>query len=206
VRHNSGVPTSGSDEPGRDADAPVPPEPGPAPQWTQQPQYGAPPQPYGAQPYGPPQPYGQPPQYGPQYGPPSGPQPYGAPPYDPGQYAPYGAPGQQFGTPPAPPAPKSKVGLIAILTGVALLVIAGAVVLVLSLRSTVLDAASAEHDVAAQFEQREGVAIDLTCPKDMKVTTGATYTCTGKTADGESVTIKLAITDAKTGAYTWTES
>jgi uncharacterized membrane protein len=95
--------------------------------------------------------------------------------------------------------------VIAILTGVALLVIAGVVVLVLSLQSTVLDAASAERDVAAQFEQREGVAIDLNCPNDMKVKAGATYTCTGKTADGESVTIKLAITNAKTAAYTWTE-
>jgi uncharacterized membrane protein len=103
------------------------------------------------------------------------------------------------------PARKSKVGLIAILTGVALLVIAGVVVVVLSLRSPVLDAASAERDVAAQFEQREGVAIDLHCPNDMKVKAGATYTCTGKTADGESVRIKLAITNAKTAAYTWTE-
>jgi hypothetical protein len=103
------------------------------------------------------------------------------------------------------PAPKSKAGLIAILTGVALLVIAGGVVLVLSLRSPVLDATSAERDVAAQFEQREGVAIDLHCPNDMKVEAGATYTCTGKTANGESVTLKLAITNAKTAAYTWTE-
>jgi hypothetical protein len=112
-------------------------------------------------------------------------------------------PGQQFGPPAV--APRSKVGLIAILTGVALLVIAGVVVLVLSLRSTVLDAASAERDVAAQFEQREGVAVELDCPDDMEVTAGATYTCTGKTADGESVTLRLAITDEKTAAYTWTE-
>jgi uncharacterized membrane protein len=195
-------PPQGGDEPGRGEGAPVPREPGPTPQWGQSPQYGPPPQPYGPPPqYGQP-PYGQPQPYRqPQYGTP----PYGAPQYDPGQYGPYGAPGQQFGPPPAAPAPKSKVGLIAILTGVALLVIAGVVVLVLSLQSTVLDAASAERDVAAQFEQREGVAIDLNCPNDMKVKAGATYTCTGKTADGESVTIKLAITNAKTAAYTWTE-
>ena len=144
--------------------------------------------------------------------PPLGLDPHGAPQqpdaavrFDPGQNAPYGVPGQQFGPPPAAPAPKSKVGLIAILTGVVLLVIAGVVVLVLSLRSTVLDAASAERDVAAQFEQREGVALDLTCPNDMKVRTGATYTCTGRTDAGEKVTLKLAITDARTAAYTWTE-
>jgi hypothetical protein len=39
----------------------------------------------------------------------------------------------------------------------------------------------------------------------MKVKAGATYTCRGKTADGESVTLKLTITDEKTAAYTWTE-
>jgi uncharacterized membrane protein len=210
-------PPQGSDEPGRDEGAPTP-QPGPPPQWGQEPQYEPPPQPYGRQPqygqpfYGPPSQYGPPQSYG--QPPPYGPQPYGAAQYDPGQAPygaapygapPYGAPGQQFGPPPAAPAPKSKVGLIAILTGVALLVIAGAVVLVLSLQSTVLDAASAERDVAAQFEQREGVSVDLNCPNDMKVTAGATYTCTGKTANGESVRIKLAITNAKTAAYTWTE-
>jgi hypothetical protein len=174
-------PPQGSDEDGHGEGA-VPPEPGPTPPWGQNPPYGQPPQPYGP-----------PPQYG-------RPQPYGAP-----QYTPYGVPGQQFGPPPAAPAPKSKVALIPILTGVALLVIAGVVVLVLSLRPTVLDAASAERDVAAQFEQRERVAIELTCPDDMKVKAGATYTCHGKTADGESVTLELAITNAKTAAYTWTE-
>jgi hypothetical protein len=97
------------------------------------------------------------------------------------------------------------VPLIVALTAVALVVIAGAAILVMTLRSTVLDAASAERDVAAQFEQREGVAIELTCPPDMKVRAGATYTCTGKTAAGESVTLKLTITNAKTAAYTWTE-
>ena len=53
-----------------------------------------------------------------------------------------------------------------------LLVIAGVVVLVLALQSTVLDAAAVERDVAAQFEQREGVAIELDCPDDMKVEAG----------------------------------
>ena len=39
----------------------------------------------------------------------------------------------------------------------------------------------------------------------MKVRPGATYTCPGRTADGESVTLNIAITDADTAAYTWTE-
>jgi hypothetical protein len=177
-------PPQGSDEPGGDAAAPplVPgptPSYGPPPGYAQNQPYGQPP-PYGRpQPYAPPPVYGQPPQYGP---------------------APYGLP---VGT--AEPQPKSKVGLIALLTGLALLVIAGIVVLVMTLQSTVLDAASAERDVAAQFEQSQGVAIDLDCPSDMEIRTGATYTCTGKTADGESVTLRLTITDARTAAYTWTE-
>lgn len=165
------------------------------------PQYGPPA--YGQAPsYGPSQPYGQPgqapfggtPGYGPpqQYG-----TPYGVPPYP--------APGPQYGSAPQAPAAKSKVGLIALVTGVLLLVIAGVVVLLLSLQSKVLDASAVERDVAAQFEQREGVAIDLDCGDDMKVRPGATYTCTGRTADGESVTLKIAITDADTAAYTWTE-
>jgi uncharacterized membrane protein len=188
------TPSYGASEPYH----PNPPD-NPNPPYGGNPPYGQPPA-YGQAPaYGRAPAYGQAPQYGaPQYGTqPYGTQQYGA--------SPYGVPGQQFGPPPAAPAQKSRVGLIAILTVVALLVIAGAVVLVMSLRSTVLDAASAERDVAAQFEQRAGVAIDLTCPGDMKVKAGATYTCRGKTADGESVTLKLTITDEKTAAYTWTE-
>ena len=166
----------------------IPPYLPSGPSYTPSPGYGSYP-PYGVAP--PAQPYGQP--WGTQaYGPP----PYGQPPY--------GLPGQAFPAPAGPPQ-KSKVGLIAFLTCVILVVIAAGVVLVMTLQSTVLDATSAERDVAAQFEQREGVAIDLTCPHDMEVRRGATYTCTGKTADGESVTLRLTITDAKTAAYTWTE-
>jgi hypothetical protein len=168
------------------------PEPGAAP-------YGG--QPYGSQPYAG-QPYAGQPYTGQPHGaPPYGSQPYAGQPYG---TPPYGAPGQQFGPPPGPPQ-KSKVGLIAVLTAVVLVVIAGVVVLVMALQPTVLDAASAERDVAAQFEQLEGVAVELDCPDDMKVSAGATYTCTGKTAEGESVTLRLSITNPKTAAYTWTE-
>ena len=163
--------------------------PGAAP-YTATPGYGQAPQ------YAQPSQYGQPPQYAQssQYGPsPQAGTPYGVPGYGP----PYGAP--------PPPAQKSKVGLIAVVAAVALLVIVGVVVLVLSQQSTVLDPSAVERDVAAQFQQREGVAIDLDCGETMKVRSGATYTCKGRTADGESVTLKIAITDAKTAAYTWTE-
>jgi hypothetical protein len=181
------------------------------------PSYGAPAYGQQAQSYGQPAPqYGEPAQPTPPYGQPYGqaPQapgtgtPYGQPPY--GQPAPqYGGPpygGPPYGTPPyGQPAEKSKVGLIALVTGIALLVIAGVVVLVMSLQSTVLDPAAVERDVAAQFQQREGVAIELNCPDDMEVSANATYECTGTTADGESVTLQIAIADENTAAYTWTE-
>jgi hypothetical protein len=83
--------------------------------------------------------------------------------------------------------------------------IALVVVLVMSLQSTVLDPAAVERDVAAQFQEREGVAVDLDCADDMEVVKGATYECSGTTADGESVTLRIAITDEDSAAYTWTE-
>jgi hypothetical protein len=100
---------------------------------------------------------------------------------------------------------KSDVGLVALATVAALLVIAGVVVVVVSLQTAVLDRAAVERDVAAQFEQREGVAVQLSCPDDMTVKANATYDCRGTTDEGESVTLRIAITDVDTAAYTWTE-
>ena len=152
--------------------------PTPPPTYGQNPSYGQSP-PYGPPIYGPPRP-----QYGaPQYGPP--PPQYGAPQYGPQQ--------------------KSKVGLIALVTGVLLVLIAAVVVLVMTLQSTVLDPAAVERDVAAQFQEREGVSVELDCGDDMELIEGATYECDGTTADGESVTLRIAITDEKSAAYTWTE-
>ncbi|MCV2489110.1 DUF4333 domain-containing protein [Geodermatophilus sp. YIM 151500] len=73
------------------------------------------------------------------------------------------------------------------------------------LGSRVLDRTAVERDVAAQFEQREGVALDLSCDERMLVVTGATYTCRGATADGEDVTIRITVTDAAEAAYSWAE-
>ena len=168
-----------------------PPPYGPPPQPPSQPygQYGNQPSgqapPYGQTLSGPPQYgqaplYGQPPQYGPQYG----------------QPPPYGRP--------ATPA-KSRVGLIAAVTAGIVALIAVGVVLALTMSSTVLDRNAVQEDVAAQFEEREGVAIDLECAEEMEVTSGATYECTGTTADGEDVTLQIAVTDEETAAYTWTE-
>ena len=104
---------------------------------------------------------------------------------------------------PEPQPVKSRVGLV--VAGIVLLVllIAGGTALALGLRSTVLDPAAVERDVAAQFEDVEGVAVALTCPDDMEVASGEVYTCSGTTADGEEVTIEIRIADSLDGAYTW---
>jgi hypothetical protein len=136
-------------------------------------------------------------------------QPYG--PVQPGygQPQPSGQPG--FGAPgPAPywqqaPAQKSRVGLIAAVTAIIVLAIAGVVVLVMALQTTVLDRAAVERDVAVQFEEREGVAVDLSCEEEMTVDPGATYECTGTTADDEDLTLQIRIEDEDSAAYTWTE-
>jgi hypothetical protein len=180
--------------------------------------------PHGASEYGPPaqppqtapgRPYGQPAYGQPGYGQPGYGQPYGQPPQAPQPGHPYaqpgyGQPGQSYGQPgywpPAgPPAKKSKAPLIAAVAGVLVLLVVGAVVLAFALRSTVLDPRSVESDVAAQFGEREGVAIELDCTDDMPVDAGASYDCTGTTADGEDVTLQITITDAEQAAYTWTE-
>ena len=67
-----------------------------------------------------------------------------------------------------------------------------------------LDPQAVQRDVAAQFEERENVSVDLTCDEDMTVDTGATYTCEGTTGEDEDVTITIRVTDDD-GAYEWSE-
>ncbi|SHN59048.1 protein of unknown function [Geodermatophilus obscurus] len=180
---------------------PPPGEPGwPDQPWPQQPgPWGPPaPGPYGGQP-----PYGQPP-----YGQP----PPGQPPYWVGQPQhgqPWGQPqhGQPWGQPPyGPPAPprRSRKGLVAGIVVPAVLLLV-TVVLARLFADTVLDTSAVEDDVAVQFEQIEGVAIELTCDDEMQVEQGADYECTGTTADGEEVTLRIVITDETDASYTWEE-
>jgi Domain of unknown function (DUF4333) len=176
-----GAPPPG--EPGRPPQQPWPPAQWPQPGPQQPGPWGPPaPGPWGGHP-----PQGQPPHgqpaSGPQYG-----QPWGAPPY---------------GPPPAPPR-RSRRGLVAGIVVPAVLLLV-AVVLARLFADTVLDPERVEADVAAQFEQIEGVAIDLTCDDEMQVEQGADYECTGTTADDEEVTLRIVITDEDTAAYTWEE-
>jgi hypothetical protein len=193
-----------------------------------EPQYGGQPGPsgrpapsgYGGQQppsYGPAgQPYGSPPPYGPQ---PPGAPPYGQPQYGQPQYGqpPYGQPqyGQPAYGPPGPgPAPspygettvarRSHTGLYLGLVALAVLLVL-AVVLSRLLGDQVLDRSAVERDVAAQFQQNYGVAVELSCPETMVVENDAVYRCTGKTTDGEEVTVEIRITDPEDAEYTWGE-
>jgi hypothetical protein len=183
-------------EPGA-AQPPAAPQPPPGSEYgrTWQPPYGAPPPGSAQQPPPPPGwgPYTQGPYAQPHYDQPH----HGQPAY-----------GQQFyGPPPGQLAPprKSRAGIIAAVAGAVVLLAVVGIGLAFALRSEVLDPRAVERDVSAQFEQREGVAVDLDCADGMKVRTGATYECTGVTDDQESVTLRITITDEKSAAYTWTE-
>jgi hypothetical protein len=66
----------------------------------------------------------------------------------------------------------------------------------------ILDRSAVEAAVSLQFEQREGVAVNLACAGRMVVAAGATYPCDGATADGEEIQIEVRLTD-DSGAYTW---
>jgi hypothetical protein len=134
----------------------------------------------------PPPPFGPPGQYGP-----------------PSQFGSYGVPGPY--AMPQEPTRKSRVGVLIGVTALILALVAIGVVLAMHLGPTVLDRTAVERDVAAQFEQLEGVAIDLSCPQEMKVESGAEYRCTGTTADGEEVKVAIRIGDELNGDYTWTE-
>src|SRR3954454_25332810 len=142
-------------------------------------------------------PYGQP---GPGYGGP-GPGGYGQDSFPPDQY---GQPGQQFGPASYGAGPygqpyggrrRSNAGLIVSLVVLGVVIIAAVVLLPNLLRSDVLDSNTTARNVGSQLEQQTGVPVDLTYDNDMKVRNGATYPCSGTTADGEDIAITITITD-----------
>ena len=58
-----------------------------------------------------------------------------------------------------------------------------------------LAAAQVERDVAAQYEQREGVALDVRCAEDMPKESGGVFACDGTTAEGEDLYVEIQIAD-----------
>jgi len=178
----------------------------PSPQYGQQPPYGQPPQ-FGQQP-----PYGQPAQYPPsqygQYGHPQQypPPQYGQPQYGQAQYgqAQYGQAPAGWGQPAQPARRRSRrLGLLLgiVVLGVAVVV---AVAQGSGLGGTRLDPDAVQRDVAEQFEELEGVALELTCDEEMTVEPDRSYRCQGRTADDERVTVTITLTDDE-GGYTWAD-
>ena len=77
-------------------------------------------------------------------------------------------------------------------------------VLVRSLEPGELDAAQVQREVAAQYEAREGVALDLSCPDEMPVESGGVFACRGTTAQREDVYVEIQIADPEEDvAYHW---
>jgi hypothetical protein len=170
--------------------------------------WGPPPSPG---PYGQPGPYGAPGQYA-QPGRYAQPGPYG-PPGEYGSPGSYGGPHQSYGYgqqpgwgqpgwAPAQPAhePRRSLATLVFLA----VIIAGVVVFVLTTGATRLDPDAVERDVAAQYEQREGVSLDLFCDQAMNVRSGRTYECAGTTGDGRDVTITIEVLSPD-GDYTWSD-
>ncbi len=165
------------------------------PQWGQQPQWSPPQQPQWSPP--------QQPQWGQPQQPQWGQQPW---PGGPGQFGPPS--GQHWAPVSAPAAPPRDRTRRRLLTALAVLIVAiaaavGGLVYVLSF--TTLDPSRVERDVAALFEERYQIALDLSCPDDMKVASGEVYRCSGSTPQGEQVEIEIRIDDSLDGTYTWGE-
>jgi cytoskeletal protein RodZ len=122
-------------------------------------------------------------------------QPYGQP-Y--GQ--PVGGPGAPFGQP-APPfgyqqPPKKKTGLIVGSIVGAVVLIGGLVVGAIFLfGSKTLDQGDAEQQVSAASEQLTGTAVaDVSCPADVEVEQGGTFTCTA-TLEGQDISFTVTQKD-----------
>jgi hypothetical protein len=80
----------------------------------------------------------------------------------------------------------------------------GTVLLLVRMGTTALDPQAVQRAVAEQFQQRQGVGVELRCGDDMTVEAGRAYECSGTRADGEQVTVTITITD-EAANYTWSE-
>jgi hypothetical protein len=142
----------------------------------------------------------------PQWG---GQQPWGRPqpwPGGPGQYGPPS--GQQWtpgSAPAALPPDRTRRRLLIALVVLSVAIAAAVAGLVYVLSFTTLNPSRVERDVAALFEERHQIELDLSCPDDMKVVSGEVYRCSGSTPQGEQVEIEIRIDDSLDGTYSWVE-
>ncbi|MGY1808018.1 DUF4333 domain-containing protein [Blastococcus sp. SYSU D00669] len=131
-------------------------------------------------------PVGQQP-YGQQYGQ----QPYGQPGFGPSP-APFGQPASPYGHQP----PKKKTGLIIGSVLSALVLIGGLVVGgILLFGTSYVDAADAERQLTAFTEEQAGVTpADVSCPTDVELEAGATFSCSAS-LEGQPITYTVTQTD-----------
>jgi hypothetical protein len=88
--------------------------------------------------------------------------------------------------------------------GIPVVVVAVVTVALLVAGPGALDPDQVERDVAAEFEEREGVTLDLACPDDLPPESGGVYTCEGTTADGAAVAVEIRIADPEDDVdYVW---
>jgi hypothetical protein len=67
-----------------------------------------------------------------------------------------------------------------------------------------LDATEVEREVAAEYEGREGVAVELSCPDEMSMESGGVFPCRGTTEAGEDVYVEIQVADPEEDAdYHW---
>ncbi len=88
--------------------------------------------------------------------------------------------------------------------GIPVALVVAVVALVRAVGPGELDPAAVERDVAARFEEREGVALDLHCPDDMPRESGGVFLCRGSTAEGGRLVVEIQIADPTDDvAYHW---
>ncbi len=164
-----------------DATAQLPPVPAYAPpQFPPPPEYPAPP--YPAPGYGPPQ-YGPPPTYGQQYGPPQYGPAYGAAEYPPPGYGPpvYAPPPPPAGPVPARRTKRLHAGswiLIAVVTLIAVAVVAVFAIRPSPLFKKVLDPTAVAQTIQSQSANGNGNYTAVSCPANERVKAGTTFECT----------------------------
>ncbi|MCA0145547.1 DUF4333 domain-containing protein [Blastococcus sp. LR1] len=100
---------------------------------------------------------------------------------------------------------RPRTGVLWALAAVLFGGVVGCSLLVQSLEVDPLDPEVVERDIAAEYEERRNVALDLDCPRDMPVASGEGYSCRGVTAEGEQISVWIQIDDRLDGSYTWGE-
>lgn len=87
-----------------------------------------------------------------------------------------------------------RYGLVLALAVAAVLAV-GLVLLVVRELPRGLDPAAVEREVAAEYEERTGVAVEVRCPEEMPENSGEVQPCEGARPDGEVVYIEIQIAD-----------